>query len=805
MTDDIMVVARDHLVVLLNEQKELLQALIREEGLLHSRMKDGKERVLSKERAEEIVELLEGEEDKVSRLEITLAVAGTVKAGKSTVVNAIIGTEALPNRARPMTALPTVIRHEPDRFEPALTINNANALNGLVDRIASKLKDEARLDVVRKEHNIDMEALIDDLAEVDGAVFDKRYEGRDRVFEALGRMNDLIRLGQHEAVGEALAIEEYDDLDEMPSLAVHFHCLADAARQSGSLALLDLPGFNEAQLSEHLTDVLEEQLEKASAILVVLDYTQLNTEASEELELLLDAVSSIMQDRMFVLVNKFDQRKSRDPDAADTRAHISADLMNGAVDPRSVFPVSAQLAYLAGRAQNALNRNGGLPSADDEPWVMDFVDFILQGDDTTLKDLEKIERVVDLRWQKSGFQPLLDDVVVTAQRRAGELAVQSTLEKLKQYAVDIEHHLKVSTNSLTTDLETLESTISRMKENMEAAEEARGDFGARIDSVISDIEVKIEKILSEANKRIATDIEDIFNSEINKIVEAKQKKGGREIVQTSDMEFNPYDWFLSVGRPSEVAHWSELVEEFRRNGKLEYDDKADSAEAWNKIKKVYSSVAGQIVVDASSSIKALMNQAHAELESELEAGLGNILEAARRALGDGGIDVNLRVPDFEPAAGSGKPSVSRFKRSTETRVVKVTVETHRTARFFGNMLGIKSWGTKEVDEVVYVIDRKKVIETIEQGATDTLGNYRQRAEAEIKDWKRHVDDSFSSVRKYLNRYHQSLIDGLDDRSMEMERREQFLAVARRMEGRAGENRENVRDLETASAHLLGVR
>ena len=153
MTGDFMDAARDHLVVLLNEQKELLQALLREDVLLRSVQKDGKERVLSREDAAQFIENLEGEADKVSRFEITLAVAGTAKAGKSTAINAIIGTEALPNRSRPMTALPTVIRHEPGRFEPGLTINNAAALNGLADRTARKLQDEARLDAVREEHN----------------------------------------------------------------------------------------------------------------------------------------------------------------------------------------------------------------------------------------------------------------------------------------------------------------------------------------------------------------------------------------------------------------------------------------------------------------------------------------------------------------------------------------------------------------------------------------------------------------------------------------------------------------------------
>ena len=185
-------------------------------GLLRSAEKDGKKRVLSREDAAQYIENLEGEADKASRLEITLAMAGTAKAGKSTAVNAIIGTEVLPNRAPPMTALPTVIRHEPQRLEPGLTINTAAALDGLAARIACKLQDEARLKAVRKKHNVNMEALIDDLANGELPVFDSKYEGRDHVFEALGRINDLLRLGRHEAVGEELAIDEYDDLDEMP-------------------------------------------------------------------------------------------------------------------------------------------------------------------------------------------------------------------------------------------------------------------------------------------------------------------------------------------------------------------------------------------------------------------------------------------------------------------------------------------------------------------------------------------------------------------------------------------------------------
>lgn len=59
--------------------------------------------------------MLNNELRKITRLEMVLAIVGTMKAGKSTTINAIVGTEVLPNRNRPMTALPTLIRHTPAR------------------------------------------------------------------------------------------------------------------------------------------------------------------------------------------------------------------------------------------------------------------------------------------------------------------------------------------------------------------------------------------------------------------------------------------------------------------------------------------------------------------------------------------------------------------------------------------------------------------------------------------------------------------------------------------------------------------
>ncbi len=81
--------------------------------------------------------MLNNELRKISRLEMVLAIVGTMKAGKSTTINAIVGTEVLPNRNRPMTALPTLIRHTPGQKEPVLHFSHVAPIDCLIQNYNS--------------------------------------------------------------------------------------------------------------------------------------------------------------------------------------------------------------------------------------------------------------------------------------------------------------------------------------------------------------------------------------------------------------------------------------------------------------------------------------------------------------------------------------------------------------------------------------------------------------------------------------------------------------------------------------------
>ena len=87
---------------------------------------------------------LRGEGLKLAELEMVLAVVGTMKAGKSTAINAIVGTEILPNRPTPMTAIPTLIKHTKGQKRPRLTISDkaAQPANQLIQDLKKAFKDQ---------------------------------------------------------------------------------------------------------------------------------------------------------------------------------------------------------------------------------------------------------------------------------------------------------------------------------------------------------------------------------------------------------------------------------------------------------------------------------------------------------------------------------------------------------------------------------------------------------------------------------------------------------------------------------------
>ena len=236
---------------------------------------------------------------------MVLAVVGTMKAGKSTTINAIVGREILPNRNRPMTALPTLIEHKPGQKTPVLYFKKRQPIEELAARLRKKI--EKMQPGQRKKITDGDTHLEKTLANLSGKnKIAASYEGEENIFRFLEWLNDMVRLAK--ALDDQFPFDEYRFIDDFPCIEVEFFHLASMPESGpGKLLILDTPGFNEDGQQEHLLPMMQEQLKKATAVLTVLDYTQLKSKSEGELRAELNAIAKQSKGRMFALVNKFDQ------------------------------------------------------------------------------------------------------------------------------------------------------------------------------------------------------------------------------------------------------------------------------------------------------------------------------------------------------------------------------------------------------------------------------------------------------------------------------------------------------------------
>ena len=406
--------------------------------------------------------MLNNELRKITRLEMVLAIVGTMKAGKSTTINAIVGTEVLPNRNRPMTALPTLIRHTPGQKEPVLHFSHASPIDELIQLLQKQLCDYDRGKLAQRlEIDKDMNTLLERIEK--GEAFEKHHLGAQPIFHCLKSLNDLVRLSQ--ALGVEFPFSEYTAIEHIPVIEVEFVHLAGLDAHLGQLTLLDTPGPNEAG-QPHLQKMLSEQLSRASAVLAVMDYTQLKSISDEEVRQAISAPGKSVP--LYALVNKFDQKDRNSDDEEQIRAMISGTLMKGNISPGQIYPVSSMWAYLANRARYELSSHGRLPDHQEQPWVQDFAEAALgrRWRTADLDDIDHIRHSADLLWEDSLFEQPIRKLIYAAYANASLYALRSASHKLLNYAQNAREYLDFRYQGLTVAFEALELNIARLEEDM---------------------------------------------------------------------------------------------------------------------------------------------------------------------------------------------------------------------------------------------------------------------------------------------------------------------------------------------------
>ena len=722
--------------------------------------------LFDKRKALKRIEELEGEQIKTARREMVLAVVGTMKAGKSTTINAIVGQEILPNRNRPMTSVPTLIRHVPGKTEPVLHLEHIQPVRNLLITLQEKLATPAGQQVAQTlQQTGDTRELLDILT--DDGWLKNEYHGEEEIFTGLASLNDLVRLAA--AMGTEFPFDEYAEVQKLPVIDVEFSHLVGMDACQGTLTLLDTPGPNEAGQPQ-MEVMMRDQLQKASAVLAVMDYTQMNSKADEDVRKELNAIADVSAGRLFVLVNKFDE-KDRNGDGADAVRQKVPAMLNSDVLPASrVYPGSSRQAYLANRALHELRKNGTLPV--DEAWVDDFVReaFGRMKKDYVCKDSElATEGATDL-WECSLIDQLITEVILSSHSRAAALAVDSAAAKLMQNAENVSEYLSLRHQGLQQSIQSLQAHITSLLADIQEIEECQNQVTGDVRMAMEDINTKTGELLTKVCASLEEELNDYFRSG-----KRKEQQMLEEENSAQPRERNAFAFFHDIFG---TGNQHDRMRDFDPDSpEIKFSDRREALELMTQIE---------------STVTSLHREAEAQFRPELEKivrGIetgfrGTALYATEKIAGR----INARLEDEGFTVKISFPAVSQLQTrlAVKTNLSALMEERTETVTRRRRQEGVwgtlcrwantSDWGWKEysVDVSRSVINMNKVRKEVMSLTRAYFGVLQASIEQNINQpVRQEIDDFFCTFREKVEQLRNTLIQSSEDHKRDQQAQEQL--------------------------------
>lgn len=776
-----------------NEAKRQLQLLkdllqkAHNRGLVEAPAAGEKDRAtFDTESLPKALEVLDGESYKLDHLDMVLAVVGTMKAGKSTSINAIVGAEVLPNRNRPMTALPTLIRHTPGVLTPRLVFEKVKPLNDLLKTLHSAIKKTNPEILKELENDTDMAQLLEKIQQREP--FASRHDGEEGIFNFLKGLNDLVRLCFATEVN--FPFEEYSTVDSMPVIEVEFTHLKDTPATQGRLTLLDTPGPNEAG-QQHLRHMLKDQLKKASAVLAVLDYTQLKSDADAQVRENLLEISETAKDRMYALVNKFDQKDRNSDDAAAVKKYVSQTLMKGVIAQDGVFPVSANQGYLASRALNEIHRNGTLNTADS--WVKDFAEEAFgKRWAKYIEDPKEVKEGANHIWEDSGFSEPLTKVIVEAHQNAALEALRSAASKLESISRDAGNFFKASVGSLKKSTAELQKNIHNLQQDIESISRTERETEAALQQALRNMQSDVKESADAIEKDIKKTLEDYLKKgkEIEKniiarnIIASKKAKEKLKLDESSPLHLLGIAAKVITGGQKSKEKPSNQNETITnaQNGIVKFDEKTEANNFRGEIEESILAVMVKAEKSFQKSIEDGVKSFSQELVRQRSDSLDKIQKSAQKNID--GFDIEIQLPDAKSI--SLDTSVSGILKNAVEEKTKTVTRHRRKSGAWGTVcrwFGTDDWGWESYSdtEEYYEVDLTK----INTSSQESVQNLFRVAHSALNDeiypqLHQGVEEFFRAFREKIEHIRGDLMSGLQKHSLDQEKKASILEESTKM-------------------------
>jgi len=585
-------------------------------------------------------------------------------------------------------------------------------------------------------------------------------------------------------------------------IEVEFAHLGEKGQSGGRLTLLDTPGPNESG-QQHLRKMLSEQLKKASAVLAVLDFTQLKSDADAQVRTELAEIASVASGRLFALVNKFDQKDRNGDSAEKIKSVVSDDLMLGMVKHSDVHPVSSRWGYLANRAKHEVFLHQKLPDPNQQPWVIDFAEEAFgRRWESSIDDMDEVLKAANALWKDSLFTRPLTDVIQTAHARAATFAVDSAASKLIHTAEAVEKFLGVRETALAKSAKVLHEQISSLKGDIDKIENIRSHTEIEAKATLADIQTRTQKVFTQIKTETERAIDAYFKEgkaiELEQAANRPDKQRGTDVAPLSGMSAAVAGLVASfLGGAKAKAESNQEINFF---GGLKA--KADATQDFNpddpiikfddekSAKELITKIDGAIKRKITSAEKVMLDVMGKVLDSfeqnfkkKVTGNAQKIVDDLNHRLSTDGFSIELKIPNakslrIELNASDALAGMVSQQSKQVTRYRRETGAWGTICKWFdSNDWGWESYNTTEKFYQVDIRQVKKsvsaAIAKVFDGLNDTIA---KSIEAPLNDA---VEKFFSAFIETVEQIRGDLLQGIRDQEISQAEQQ---ALSQRLSG-----------------------
>ena len=725
-------------------------------------------------------EQIANEARKVQNLELRMAITAPMKAGKSTIINAIVGQELLTSRNAAMTTLPTEIVFNTELKEPILKLSATIVSSFQETWLVLKCKiEEFGIDRIQ-ERIAQYPHLIELLKEIHDKVefpIRGKTDGRDEILKTLASLNDIIRLCSKIAP----TADPLRSLTDVPRIETPlWRSQATAQPQIfGNLVIVDTPGPNEAGENLRLAAVVEEQLQKSSLVLIVLDYTQLKTKAAEDVK---EEVQKVIQIRgkenLYVLVNKIDQRTDSDMTSEQVRQFVAAEFGVGdSGNTDRVFEISARRAFYATNFQLELQQQPEISIAQmqtaralAQQAFGDMWEILCQN-----ANVDQMQQASQQVWNRSGFAPFLDQAINALMAEAAPRCIRDALNIARVRLVELRDGVKLRRSAITKDAKKVQAEIDKLAKDLRRLENCRKNLIKKVETKKSKLNKNIDQTLDSLRESSERQLQDYFLKEVSSrlttLMEKLDFSVKKKLIQPIRIPIitDLIKGIIALIIPKSVSHALTYAVAFGGFNEVKFKTQQDA-----------ENFAEQLCTEAQHILETLLKIHFEEIQSDIQktqTDLNNIFiketkvifEETRDRLNEA-FDVGLELPPLILEEGINKdylsPKVSVEKRN------KNPLE--KTVDFFKSLFNFKK---SEQDENLYTVSLEKTVKQINRSIDNKIQETKDSINGYLdKDFQQTLDEFFNKLDDYLQGYQDSLTQALKDKGSSLGSQEELKSV-----------------------------